>query len=377
MWISESPNASRIRPGLRRFQGPRREQTAKAPRGNGRSVGQIRGGSILVNRRCARAKRAKNFAFRALPLRHICASVRPHWPGGSNPIAEGLFRMTLPDRLARPLRAPSMWRASGILGLAAACLLVLALPLRAQDADPVVARVNGADIRASDLSIAEEELGSNLPAMAGEAKRDYLVAYLSDTLLVAQAAETQKLADTADFKRRLAFARNKLLSETLLQQEAKAALSDTAMRKVYDDAVKQMGAEKEVHARHILVETEDEAKQIAAELKQGADFNELAKRSKEPGAAERGGDLGYFTKDQMVPAFAEAAFKLEPGKVSDPVKSEFGWHVIKVKDQIETYLARRSQSEMVAKLRADAKIERVEAKTPAAPTPAPATEPKK
>jgi len=284
-----------------------------------------------------------------------------------------------------------MWRASGILGLAAACLLVLALPLRAQDADPVVARVNGADIRASDLSIAEEELGSNLPAMAGEAKRDYLVAYLSDTLLVAQAAETQKLADTADFKRRLAFARNKLLSETLLQQEAKAALSDTAMRKVYDDAVKQMGAEKEVHARHILVETEDEAKQIAAELKQGADFNELAKRSKEPGAAERGGDLGYFTKDQMVPAFAEAAFKLEPGKVSDPVKSEFGWHVIKVedrrdrpvpeydkvKDQIETYLARRSQSEMVAKLRADAKIERVEAKTPAAPTPAPATEPKK
>ena len=125
------------------------------------------------------------------------------------------------------------------------------------------------------------------------------------------------------------------------------------MQKVYDDAVKQMATEQEVRARHILVATEDEAKAILAELKKGTDFAELAKeKSKDPGAAAEGGDLGYFTKDQMVPEFAEAAFKLDKGQVSDPVKTQFGWHIIKVedkrtkpvpefdkvKDQVETYV---------------------------------------
>ena len=95
--------------------------------------------------------------------------------------------------------------------------------------------------------------------------------------------------------------------ETLLQQEGKAAVTDDAMQKVYDEAVKQMGNEQEVRARHILVPTEDEAKAILAEIKKGTDFAELAKqKSKDPGAAAEGGDLGYFTKDQMVPEFAEA-----------------------------------------------------------------------
>ena len=104
--------------------------------------------------------------------------------------------------------------------------------------------------------------------------------------------------------------------------------------KVYDDAVKQMGNEQEVRARHILVPTEDEAKAILAEIKKGTDFAELAKqKSKDPGAAAEGGDLGYFTKEQMVPEFAEAAFKLDKGQVSEPVKTQFGWHIIKVEDK--------------------------------------------
>ena len=123
--------------------------------------------------------------------------------------------------------------------------------------------------------------------------------------------------------------------EQLLQTEAKAAVTDAAMRKVYDDAIGQMKKEPEVHARHILVETEDEAKAVLAELKKGADFAELAKtKSKDPGSAD-GGDLGYFTKDQMVPEFSDVAFKLDKGALSDPVKSQFGWHVIKVEDKRE------------------------------------------
>src|SRR4030095_1849 len=98
-----------------------------------------------------------------------------------------------------------------------------------------------------------------------------------------------------------------------------------------------MRREPEVRARHILVETEDEAKAVIAELKKGGDFAELAKtKSKDPGSAD-GGDLGYFTKDQMVPEFSEVAFKLDKGALSDPVKSQFGWHIIKVEDKSERH----------------------------------------
>ena len=278
---------------------------------------------------------------------------------------------------------------SARLGLSRASFLVSALavaavismpPVRAQD-DPVVARVNGTDVRQSDLAAAEEDLGGNIPQMTPEAKRDYLITFVGDMILVAKAAEAKKIGDTDDFKKKLAYARTKLLMEQLLQSEAKAAVNDAAMHKVYDEAIGQMKKETEVHARHILVETEDEAKTVLAELKKGADFAELAKsRSKDPGSAE-GGDLGYFTKDQMVPEFSEVAFKLDKGALSDPVKSQFGWHVIKVedkrekqppefdkvKDQLETYVVRRSQVEMITKLRQEAKIERV---TPPGATPA-------
>ncbi len=133
-------------------------------------------------------------------------------------------------------------------------------------------------------------------------------------MLVAKAAEAKKVADSPEFKTRLAFIRNKLLMETILQSEGKAAVTEQAMRKVYDDAVKQMGGDEEVRARHILVPTEAEAKPILAELKKGGNFETIAKeKSKDPGAAAQGGDLGYFTKDQMVPEFAEVAFKLREG----------------------------------------------------------------
>jgi peptidyl-prolyl cis-trans isomerase C len=259
----------------------------------------------------------------------------------------------------------------------------------ASTSDPTVARVNGVDIKQSDIAMAEEDLGSELQAAPPPVKREQIIAYLSDIILVAQAAEAKKLADGPEFRQRLAFLRNKLLMGAQLQAEAKAALTDEALHKVYDEAVKPMGAEEEVHARHILVETEDEAKAIVAELGKGADFAALAKeKSKDPGAAD-GGDLGFLTKEQMVPEFSEVAFKMYPGQVSNPVKSQFGWHVIKVeekrqrpvpefdkiKDQIEAYLARRAQTEYVAKLRQTAKIERLD-KTDAKPDAKPAEPPK-
>jgi peptidyl-prolyl cis-trans isomerase C len=265
---------------------------------------------------------------------------------------------------------------SGAVALVAALAVASILCLRAdaQDADKVVARVNGADIKASDVAIAEEDIGANLAQMPPESRREYLMSYLTDMSLVAKAAEGRKLADSDEFKQRLAYYRNKILMELLLQSEAKAAVSDGAMHQLYDEAARQMAGQQEVRARHILVKTEDEAKAIVAELKNGADFAELArKKSTDPGASE-GGDLGYFPKDEMVPEFADAAFKLEKGQISEPVHTRFGWHVIKVedkrerqvpafdqvRDQLATHLVRKAQGELITKLRADAKVERLE-----------------
>lgn len=222
--------------------------------------------------------------------------------------------------------------ASAAVTGALAMMLLAALPVRAQDANPVLAKVNGAEIRQSDLTLAEEELGPSLAQMDPSTKRENVLAFLIDMKIVAKAAEDKKVENNEDFKKRLAFTRNRLLMDSLLATEGKAATTDEAMKKVYEEASKQITGEAEVHARHILVESEDDAKAIAAELKKGADFAELAKKkSKDPGASD-GGDLGFFTKDQMVPEFSAVAFTLEPGKISDPVKSQFGWHIIKVVD---------------------------------------------
>jgi peptidyl-prolyl cis-trans isomerase C len=259
--------------------------------------------------------------------------------------------------------------------------LLSAQPSRAENTDPVVAKVNGAEIHESDVTLAEQELGPSLAQMDPAAKHQNVVSFLIDLKLAAKVAEEKKMQDSDDFKKRAAFAHDRLLMDALLAKQGKDAATDDAMKKVYDDAAKQIGGEQEVHARHILVETEDEAKQVVEELKKGADFAELAKKkSKDPGAAD-GGDLGFFTKEQMVPEFSTAAFALEPGKISDPVKTQFGWHVIKVeekrsrkppefaqvKPQIETFVTRKAQADYVAKLREGAKIERFDvAATPKA-----------
>jgi peptidyl-prolyl cis-trans isomerase C len=277
--------------------------------------------------------------------------------------------------------------------------------------DSVVARVNGTDIRQSDLDLAEEDVGQNIPAGTPETRRDWLINYVADMLVLAKYAEANKLPDSADFKQRLAFARNKALMEAVLRNAGKTALTPQAMSAVYNEAVKQMADEQEVHARHILFrvadandqnaskEAEAKAKATLARLKKGEDFGTLAKElTDDPPGKQDGGDLGYFTKDQMVPEFSEVAFKLDKGQVSDPVKTAFGWHLIKiedkrkrqapefdqVKDQIETFVTRKAQIDLLNKLRAEAKIERLDKsgtepanKPGAEPANKPAPEPKK
>jgi peptidyl-prolyl cis-trans isomerase C len=266
-------------------------------------------------------------------------------------------------------------------GLTAA--LLLTAPAFAQDKDPLVAKVNGTEIHQSDLNIIETEAGQ-IPPMSEAAKKDYLVAFMTDMILVSKAAQDQKLGNSPEFAKKLEFNRNKLLMSELLEKTGKAALTDEAMHKVYDDAVKQMPAEEEVHARHILVraaagddkaskEAEDKIKAVIARLNKGEDFAKVASEvTEDPSGKANGGDLGFFTKEAMVPEFADVAFSLDKGKISAPVKTQFGWHVIKVEDkrtkpapsfddvkpQVEAFVTRKAQAELVTKLRETAKGEK-------------------
>src|SRR6201981_3762129 len=158
-----------------------------------------------------------------------------------------------------------------------AMVLLAALPLRAEESNPVLAKVNGSEIRQSDVTLAEEELGPSLAQMDPATKKETVLAFLIDMKIVAKAAEAKKVENSEDFKKRLAFTRNRLLMDSLLAAEGKAATTQEAMKKVYEEASKQIMGEQEVHARHILVETENEAKAIKAELDKGGDFAELAK----------------------------------------------------------------------------------------------------
>lgn len=300
--------------------------------------------------------------------------------------------MTLPTLAGAPAFAPTVPRQARLIARLFVGALVLTLaataPLAAQDArnsgkDPVVATVNGTPITESDLAVAEEEAGQ-LPPMSDNAKKDYLVQFMADAILITKAAEGKKLADDAAFKRKLEFARQKLLMEALLNQIAKDASTDAAMRAVYDDAVTKIPAEEEVKAAHILIRAtagddkaskaaEDKIKAVIVRLNKGEDFAKVAGEvTEDPSGKANGGDLGYFTKDQMVPEFATVAFALDKGKISAPVKTQFGWHVIKVEDkrtkpkpsfedvkpQVEQFVARKAQAEFVTKLRAEAKIEK-------------------
>src|ERR1700745_1795968 len=145
-----------------------------------------------------------------------------------------------------------------------AMVLLASLPLRAEESNPVLAKVNGREIPQSDVTRAEEELGPSLAQMDPATKKENVLAFLIDMKIVAKAAEAKKIEDRDDFKARLAFARNRLLMDNLLAAEGKAATTQEAMKKVYDEAAKQIEGEQEVNARHILVETEDEARGVAA-----------------------------------------------------------------------------------------------------------------
>lgn len=253
-------------------------------------------------------------------------------------------------------------------------LVPLSLPAAAED--KVVATVNGKPLTEFDMNQAEQEIGADIGQLPGPTKRRVLVEYLIENQIFADATETDKLDSGANFEARLKYWKRRAMREAFFDKSIMSTVTDEDAKKYYDEQVKQLKPEEEVQARHILVDGEDKAKDLAQKIKGGADFAQLAKEnSKDPGSKEDGGMLGYFGRNQMVPEFEKAAFDLKKGEVSAPVKTQFGWHIIKVedkrekqpppfeqiKDRIKGSLVHRKAQEVAGALRAKAKIEYVDA----------------
>lgn len=254
--------------------------------------------------------------------------------------------------------------------------------------DPILARVEGEPVRLSDvLATAQDVLPAEMRGMPGpmllqmlppEIARQLVDRTITERVLTA-AARSAGLDKDAEIQRRIRRAADQELQQAFLTREVNAAVTDAALRARYDQESGRRQGEEEVHARHILVPTEAEAKAALAEVTGGADFAEVAKRlSKDPGGRD-GGDLGFFKRADMVPEFAEAAFALRNGQVSPaPVRSPFGWHVIKVEERRSAPVASFEESRqqlrqkmleeqvevVVTRIRTAAKVERLDQPAP-------------
>jgi peptidyl-prolyl cis-trans isomerase C len=251
--------------------------------------------------------------------------------------------------------------------------------------DPVVAKVNGTEIHRSQALEVRRRLPQQMQQVPDDLILPVLVNIVIDTQLVAAEARRQNLQNDPEVREQMAKLEDLILEQFLVNRVIEKVLTDEAVQKRYEKMVEETKGEEEVHARHILVEKEEDAKALIAELKKGADFAELAKGKSTGPTGPSGGDLGYFGKGDMVPAFSDAAFALKPGAFTEePVQTQFGWHVIKVEDrrakqppafdevadQIRGDLAREARAAYIEQLREKATIERFDKAEPKAEQPA-------
>jgi peptidyl-prolyl cis-trans isomerase C len=238
--------------------------------------------------------------------------------------------------------------------------------------DPVVAIVDGESIHLSALLSAKQSMQQQeLRDAPLERVYPTLLDQLVERRVVARAAVAERIEDDPEVRLRIARARENVLLNAYIGKRIAVEISEAKLRERYQRQVAAGGGEEEVHARHILLETEADALAVLSEIAKGATFTDLAKQRSKGPSAPRGGDLGFFRRQQMVPEFSEAAFALAPDQVSEPVKTQFGWHIIqvvakrraeppafeKVADALRKEVARDAVLAVVADLRSKAKVQ--------------------
>ena len=278
-----------------------------------------------------------------------------------------------------------LWGLYGI-ALAAALLFTGPRPAAAEEPAGVVATVNGEPITESDLALAAAEFADQLGQVAPQSRRGALIDLIVNIRLATKAAEAAGLASDPAVAVRLKLARERTLYSEYLRKAFVSSVTEDAARKAFEEDLAKFVPADQVRASHILVKTEDEAKAIIADLDKGGDFAAIAKdKSIDPGSGARGGDLGFFGHGAMVKPFEDAAFALKVGTYTEvPVKSDFGWHVIKVEEarkeppptfesqaqRIQQDLIRKTFEKAMDDLRKTATIQIVTAPPPAAEVPA-------
>jgi peptidyl-prolyl cis-trans isomerase C len=243
-----------------------------------------------------------------------------------------------------------------------------------KDDNAVIAIVNGYEIRTSEVRMAFDDVIGQLPNLPKKLRYPFVVEFLVERHLLAQIANKDGISDSDDYKRRLAAYQAKALRDSYLAQVISKQVTDEEIQAVYADESKKLTETERVRARHILVASEKEAVAIEEKLAKGEKFEALAKQFSLDGSKDYGGDLGYFSSPEMVPAFSKAAFALKKGEISPPIKTDFGWHIIKLEDRkqgvpqpfdqvknaIRNVLIRQKVQEKLASLKDVAKVEIVD-----------------
>ncbi len=240
--------------------------------------------------------------------------------------------------------------------------------------DPVVARVNGAEIHRSEVVQELQSMGAQAQQIPPQMLYPQLLQKAIITKLISDKGYAEKIQNDKEVKDRLKLAEDQIVADVYVHRTVMPKITDDKIKARYDELAAKYKPQDEVRARHILVSTEAEANDIIKQLQGGADFAKLATdKSKDTGSAKQGGDLGYFQHDAMVKAFADAAFAMKPGDVSTtPIKTEFGYHIIKVEDkrksspppisevhdQIANQLGQEMAADLVKNAEAKASIEK-------------------
>jgi peptidyl-prolyl cis-trans isomerase C len=256
--------------------------------------------------------------------------------------------------------------------LAAVALMAFAGVAQAQDSnDQIVAKVNGYNITAKEVALASDDLRPQLEQIPANLRFAFVVEYLIERHLLAQEALKSQITESDEYKRRLKFYQAKALRDAYFTNELAPSVSEEAVRAAYEREAAKVPSEKRARARHILVNSEEDAQAVVKRLEAGEKFEDVAKQVSLDGSREYGGDLGFFTAGEMVPEFSKAVFAMKKGDVSPPVKTDFGWHIIRledvqeggaqpfdsVKDPIRLVLLRKAVQDKVIELRTTGKIE--------------------